>query len=186
MATETTIKSDALVLIGESIVSDFGVESTNQIKVANDLYEDVYFDLLAEHPWMFALKDADLVANVATPDTLTRYNETFDMPSDLIRVWEVFPHSDYTVVGALLYSNHTELHMRYVYKAAVTLAPLYFIRALKFALAAAYAIPLTGDKKMAEMYETKFYKALAKAQTVDSQSKPQLPIQDSPLTEVFD
>lgn len=183
MATDIDMASNALILIGDDPISSF-TESGAGAQAAANLYEDTYYAVLSEHPWTFALKEQYLNKLTSTPDDETGYDNAFQMPTDLIRLWAVFEHQDYTIVGNLLYSNASVALARYVYKVDESRLPSHFIKAMEYKLASEFAISVTEDTQKALYYENKFRDALARAKNIDSQQKPQTPIIDSPFVDV--
>ena len=106
------------------------------------------------------------------------------MPTDLIRLWALFPHSNYTIVGNLIYSNETELLARYVYSVAETSLPPHIVTAIRYKLAAEFSVSITESVSKSEYYERKYMRAAQIARSIDSQSKPPVSIIDSPFVDV--
>jgi hypothetical protein len=88
------------------------------------------------------------------------------------------------MVGTLIYSNQNELLARYVFKQDETLLPPHFVKALEYKLASEFAISVTESNSMSESFLGKYLQAIARARNIDSQSKPQVPIIDSPFVDV--
>lgn len=183
MPTSIDIASNALLLIGDEPISAFTDPGAGATVAAN-LYPTTYERVLSEHPWSFALKEQQLSRLSQQPDSITGFTYAFQIPTDLIRMWAMFPYSNYTIVGDLIYSNETELLARYVYKPDETKLPAHFVNALEYKLASEFAISVTEDNAMAELYEQKYFRAVATARSVDSQGRPQVPIIDSPFVDV--
>jgi hypothetical protein len=183
MASDIDIASNALILIGDNPISSFTEPGAGATAAAN-LYSDTYKQLLSEHPWTFALKEQKLSRLSQQPDALTNWKYAFQNPTDLIRYWAIFPHSNYAMVGSLTYSNQTELLARYVYKVAESQLPPHFQKALEYKLAADFALLVTEDVNKSQVFEQKYRVAIAQARSIDSQSHPQQPIIDQPFTDV--
>jgi len=183
MATDIDIASNALLLIGDEPISSFTEAGAGATAAAN-LYAQTYIKLLSEHPWTFALKEQELSKLSQAPDPLTNYSTAYQIPSDLIRLWQIMPHSSYSMVGTLLYSNQNKLIARYVFKPEESVLPPHFIEALQYKLAADFSISVTEDRNKAEYYSRLAQLSLSKAKNVDSQGKPQVAIVDSPFTDV--
>ena len=179
MPSDIDIASNALVLIGDDSISSF--TETPAGGVAKNLYQTTYENLLASHPWSFAFKEQELNMLAQSPDPLTGFDNAFQLPTDLIRLWAIFPHSHYTIVGDILYSNQAKLLARYVVDVEEPALPAHFVEAFEFKLASKLAIAITEDESKAQYYATLANNALAKARNVDSQGRPQLPIIDSPF-----
>ena len=183
MASSIDIASNALILIGDEPINSFTEPGAGATAAAN-LYQTTYEDVLAEHPWTFATKWQKLNQLAAVPDPLINFKFGYQVPTDSIAIWQIKPHSDYQIVDNILYSNQNELLARYMYAPNETSLPPYFVKALEYKLASERAISVTEDDNKNALYERKFIKALAKARSRDSQSKPQQPIIDSPFIDV--
>jgi len=183
MPTNIDIASNALLLIGDEPISSFTEEEGAGAKVAANIYPETYKQVLAEHPWSFALKEQVLSRLSATPDTRTGYSYAYQVPVDLIRLWAVFEWSNYVIIGDLLYSNESSLMARYVYQVDETALPAHFVTAFQYKLASEFALSVTESTSKAELYEAKYMKAIAKARNIDSQGRPQEPIISSPFVQ---
>lgn len=183
MASDISIASNALLLIGDNPINSFDDEGAGA-QVAKAMYHETKTQMLSEHPWSFATKQQRLNRLVQTPDILTNYQYAFQLPTDLIRIWNVQDHSDYMLVGDLLYSNATELLCTYIYDVEETQLPPHFVKALQYELAADFAIAVTEDNQMNALYSQKAMQYKSQAMSVDSQGRPQVGIIDSPLIDV--
>ena len=177
MTTDISIASNALVLIGED-----AIQSLDSDVAASNLYSRAYQGLLADHPWSFAMKEETLSRNSASPDQLTGYQYSYNLPSDLIRIWKLMPFGDYELVGNGLNSNDSSVRLRYVYKTSETNLPPSFIEALEYKLASEFAMSVTEDLSRAQWANQKYMAARSKARFIDSQGSPQVGIQHSPLS----
>lgn len=184
MASDIDMASNALLLIGDNPISSF-TEPGAGARAAANLYPDTYRRVLAEHPWTFALKEQQLNKLSQTPDPLTNYQFAYQIPNDLIRLWAIFPNSNYTIVNDILYSNVGEgLLARYVYAVDEVNIPPHVVKAIEYKLAADFAISVTESTSKSEFYEAKYLNMVAQARGIDSQGQPPLPIQDQPFTDV--
>ncbi len=182
MASDIDIASNALILIGDSPISSF-TEAGAGAQAAANLYIQAYERLLSEHPWSFAFKEQSLSRLSQEPDTKTNYKYAFQLPTDMIRLWAILPHSSHVIIGDLLYSNETELLARYVYQVEETNLPSHFIEALQYKLASDFSMSVTEDRNKAAYYAELTSQALARAKNIDSQGRPQQAIIDSPFIE---
>ena len=183
MPTNIDIASNALLLIGDNPISSFDDPGAGA-EVAANIYPQTYQAVLSEHPWTFSMKEQQLSKLSQGPDALTNYKNAFIVPTDLIRLWAIFPISQYLIVGQSLYSNSEELLARYVFKQEETLLPPHFVKALEYRLASEFAVSVTESVSMSESFGKKYTLALARAKNIDSQGQPQVPIIDSPFTDV--
>ena len=183
MPTSIDIASNALILIGDSPISSFDDPGAGATAASN-LYAETYKGVLSEHPWSFALKELQLSRLSAQPDSETGYTYAFQIPSDMIRLWALFPHSNYTIIGGLIYSNQTELIARYVYQVSETSLPAHVVKSIEYKLASEFAMLVTEDAQKAGYYEQKYMESVAKAKSIDSQGRPQVSMIDSPFVYV--
>ena len=183
MPTSIDICSNALILIGDSPISSF-TDTGSGAQAAANLYAETYKQVLSEHPWSFALKEQQLSRLSASPDDVTGYKYAFQLPSDLVRLWAIMPHSDYVLVGTLLYSNRTELWARYIYKVDETTLPAHVVKTIEYRLASDFAMLVTEDTQKAGYYESKYLDMLGRAKSIDSQGRPQEKVIDSPFIDV--
>lgn len=182
MTTSIEACSNALLLIGDNPISSFTEAGAGATAAAN-LYPHTYEKLLSEHPWSFALKEQYLSKLSQAPDDETNFSTAYQLPTDLIRLWAIMPHSDYTIVGDLLYSNQNTLLARYIYKPSEIVLPPHFVEALQYKLASDFAISVTENRSTSEHYARLAQLSLAKAKNIDSQGRPQIAIIDSPFTD---
>lgn len=180
MASDIDIASNALILIGDNSISSFDDPGAGAETAAN-IYPETKKMLLSEHSWSFALKQQRLNKLSQIPDKLTGFSNAFQLPTDLIRIWNIQSHSNYILIGNLLYSNETEVLATYVFNVDEVNLPPHFVKSLEYTLAADFAISITEDNVMAEKFEKKAEKFTSKAMAIDSQGRPQQAIIDSPL-----
>lgn len=182
MPTDIQIASNALLLIGDNPINAFTEEGAGP-EAVKDLYSETYRSVLAEHPWSFAFKEHQLSLLSATPDEETGFSYAFQIPPDLVRLWAVFPYTDYVIVGPYIYANVNELLARYIYEVAETSLPPHVTKCVEYKLAAELSLVVTESASRAEFYEKKYAMQLAKARTIDSQGRPQRSIIDKPFTD---
>jgi len=180
MASDIDIASNALLLVGDNPISSFDDPGAGA-KAASNLYLETKKRLLSEHPWSFALKQQRLNRLSQTPDELTGYSNAFQLPTDLIRIWNIQSHSNYILIGDLLYSNENEILATYIYNVDEVKLPPHFVKSLEYALASDFAISVTEDTGKAQLYEQKSINSKSQAMAIDSQGRPQPAIIDSPL-----
>jgi len=183
MPSSIDIASNALLLVGDNPISSFDDPGAGAQAAAN-LYPETKKRLLSEHPWSFALKQQRLNRLSQTPDILTNFNFAFQLPTDLIRIWNMQINTDYILIGNLLYSNQTELLATYIFDVDEVNLPPHFVKSLEYALAADFAISVTEDTAKAGLYEQKSINAINQAMAIDSQGRPGRGIINSPLIDV--
>ena len=183
MPSSIDIASNALLLVGDNPISSFDDPGAGAQAAAN-LYPETKKRLLSEHPWSFALKQQRLNKLSQKPDELTNFNNAFQLPTDLIRIWDMQIRTDYILIGNLLYSNQEELLATYIFDVDEVMLPPHFVKSLEYALASDFAISVTEDTAKAGLYEQKSINAINQAMAIDSQGRPQRGIINSPLIDV--
>jgi|9_EtaG_2_1085328.scaffolds.fasta_scaffold19814_3 hypothetical protein len=183
MTSKIKLINNALLLLGDNAIqslSDPGFSTT----VADSLYLDTYKEVLSSHPWSFAFKEQELSQFSEPPPRETGYNYAYRMPVDAIRIWQLYCHQNYTIVGDKIYTNANKVLCRYIFKVAESQLPPHVAKTIEYKLAAEFAIPITDNGNYSQLYEQKHIIQLAKAQAIDSQNRPQVAIVDSPFTDV--
>ena len=171
--TDIAIASNALVMIGSQPISSFSDDDGGAV-VANEIYEDVVEELLAEKDWTFAKKMSNSLSSLAaTPEVL--WDAAYQLPSDLIDVRTVLVGDsvvDYEVYGDQIFldAGITEVVTAiYTYRAPEnTWAPWFRLYA-EFTLASCFAGSVAMKSDLAEMYQQKAAQQGAKARKRDSQ-----------------
>ena len=183
MTSKIKMINNALLLVGDNAISgldDPGFGST----VADNLYEDTYAAILACHPWSFAFKEQWLSQLSASPDVETGYQYAYRVPVDSIRIWQLIEHSDYEIIGNLIYSNLSKVLCRYIHRVLESQIPPQVAKAIEYKLAAEFAVSVTDNDRYAQIYEQKYINQLGQAQAIDSQNRPQSQIIDAPFADV--
>lgn len=183
MPTAVDIASNALLLIGDESINSFD-EPGAGAKAAKAFYQQTKEAVLAWHPWSFALKEQELSQLVQQPDDRTNLRYAYQLPTDLIRLWEIMPYSYYELVGDKLYSDQSDLLARYIFDVDDVAMPPHVVKALEYKLAAEFAMSVTEDENRVEIYERKHLQQMSVASAIDSQGRPQNSITSSPFTEV--
>lgn len=183
MPSSIDYASNALLLVGDNPINSFD-DAGAGAQAAAALYPLTKQRLLSFHPWSWALKQQKLNLLSSSPDKLTSYKYQYQIPTDMIRLWSIQPHTDYIIVGdKLLSNNNTGLLATYVFDVAETQIPAPAGKALEYMLAAEFAISVTEDENKAQLYERKGRDMMAQASTIDSQGRPQMAIIDSPFVD---
>lgn len=183
MPSKIDLISNALILIGDDPVQSLEDPSFG-VTVMNGIYDNVYRDVLSRHPWGFAMKELELSQLSQQPDRRTGYRYAYQLPPDLVRIWELMEHGDYTIVGSVLYSNLSSLLCRYVHPVAESQLPEYAALAIQYKLAADAATAITENNSISQDMANRFLMQMATAMATDSQNRPQVGIVDSPFVDV--
>lgn len=175
MATDISMCSNALILLGEE-----PIQSLDDDAAAANLYASTYDHVLGFHPWSFSLKSQELSRNASSD--IEGWTYSYNLPSDMIRLWQTEPNNDYTIVGNSLYSNESKIVATYIRRPPETDLPAYFVKMMEYKLASDFAISVTEDDNKNQLFERKYLKALSMCLAADSQSRPQVQIQHKPFS----
>lgn len=183
MPSSIDIASNALILVGDEPINSFSDPGAGALAAAN-LYPQVKQRFLSFHPWTWALKQQRLNLLTAAPDDLSGFDFAFQLPTDLIRLWNIQPYQNYRIIGDLLYANqNTGMLATYVFDVDEPNIPAHGVKALEYLLASELAISVTEDEDKAVLYSRKADTMMAQASNIDSQGHPQDSIISSPFIE---
>ncbi len=169
--TPTRIVNAALAELGSVTRITSIDDPTNIALAARTLWPDVLRELLALHPWNFALRRAPLNAAGAAPEF--GYLRKFQLPADCVR-W--LPHAvgtpDYALCereGDFLLSDAVApLNIRYIaYVDTPAKWPPLFASAMTFRLAASMAEGVTQSEGIKDRLLDRAERAIGKAKRVD-------------------
>jgi hypothetical protein len=180
MTTSIKMASNALILLGEQVI-----QSLDDDTAASNLYDATYESLLSMEPWTFAMKEQDLSRNTAAPNDKTGFQYSFNLPSDLIRIWQMMPHCNYVRIGNEIQSNESSLRLRYIYRVSESDLPAHFVKLVEYKLASEFAISVSEDENRAALFDNKFKSQLNSARKIDAQGQPPVPIQDAPFNNPY-
>lgn len=150
MSSVTSICNAALAHLGQNQIMAVTDESQTA-RFCNVYYEPTRDEILASHPWKFALKREVLSQLTTTP--VSEWDYEFQLPADCIRVmsanacWWWGSEGVWVVEGGKLLTHSSGASIKYIHRItdAVKFTPL-FCEALAVKLASKLAMPLTGDK----------------------------------------
>lgn len=170
MATsETSICNDALVEIGAGRIASL-TEDSATARLCNEQYTKIRDEMLAGHPWNFAIKRATLTASGTAP--VNQYSTQFALPSDCLRVLEVVDGEelDWQREGQYLVCDDDSMDIKYI--AQITTPgnyPPHFARALALKIAASICYSLVQSTTLKDTIEQKAERTLALARSFDAQ-----------------
>jgi hypothetical protein len=180
MATSISMSSNALLMIGHGTISSF-TEGGSGAEAASNLYGSTFEALLCAHRWRFASAKSQLSQFTDTP--LNQWTYAYALPAAYLMGILVYPDVDFEIYENKLYSDSNTVALDYIFKPDESRLPPYFAKTLEYDLASQFAIPVTGNRSLAEIYTLKFENQLRRAKFADSQSRPSEGIIDSPFIE---
>ena len=110
MADETSIANLALAHLGQNQIMALS-DDTAAARFCDTYYEQSRDEVLASHPWTFAMKRANLSALIAVP--ISEWEYQYQLPTDCIRVMQMNGFdwwqstSKWVVEGRLLLTDDT-------------------------------------------------------------------------------
>ena len=181
MATDISMSSNALLLIGHETINSF-TDAGAGARSASNLYATVYEDALTGYPWRFAMGKVAL--SKLTADPLNEWSNAFQLPGDLLLVYRTYPRSTFEIYEDKLYSDQETIEIDYWFKPAETTLPPYFVKYMQYALAAEFAISVTDNRTLAELFDAKASQQKLIAMNRDSQGRTNNAIESAPFLEV--
>jgi len=174
MSTKIELVSNALVRLGESPISSLSEGGASGI-VGNSLYEPTLLAMLSANRWRFASKKRQL-ARLSTPPQ-NEYRYAFQLPADMLLLYRVIPRINYERYEDTLLTDVLELSVDYAFRPDESRFPAYFNLALEYALAAEFALSVTSNKGLHELFALRAQKQMATAMYADAQERPATAVQ---------
>lgn len=169
MATEVSICSNALILIGEEEITSLS-EETREAQLCNALYGTTRDTLLQSHPWRFSLGQASLARLSATPEYDYKY--AYQLPADMLRLIDVEANAiKWDIFENRIYTDATEVKVIYQFRPGPEKFPAYFVNALQLQMATALAVSLSEDESKSDLFERRANRATRMARNIDSQQR---------------
>jgi len=181
MATDISMCSNALILLGHTTINSFTDPGAGATAAAN-LYDTVYEDALTGHPWRFAMGKVTLSKLTDTP--LNEWTNAFQLPGNLLLTYRTYPRSNFEIYEDKLYTNNNEVEIDYWFKPTETSLPPYFVKYMQYALAAEFAISVTDNRTLADLFANQAMQQKMIAVNRDSQGRTNNAIQSAPFIEV--
>lgn len=175
-ATDISICSNALLMLGDNPISSFN-ENSGKARVASNLYPSVRDAILRSHLWNCCVQRVQLAPDVTAP--AFDYAYQFTLPADFVRALQVGEYGlegDYRIEGRKVLCDDNPLNLRYVARnenPATWDGALVDAVTLEMAARMAYAI--TRSASLARDLQVKATNALKQAKAIDGQD-------DSPET----
>lgn len=172
--SDIDIAAAALILIGADPITSF-TETSTEALVASNIYEDIVQSALCASRWRFAANQQEL--NRLTDTPTGRYDIAYRLPSDLLMLHALTVNDniiEYNVYGDLAYTNGAitdKVIADYTIRVGEEKFPSYFILAVEYALASAFAVSIARDDGLAAILERKAQQLMQQARTLDSQQQ---------------
>lgn len=182
MATDISICSNALLMLGDKPIASFD-EGSDRARTAANLWPDVRDSVLRSHPWNCAVKRVTLLPLSDAPDFDYAYR--FTLPGDWLRtlsVGELGFTDDWRIEGRELLANYTPCKLRYIFRNTVPATyDTLLVDLLTVTMAARMAYPITQSAALAQEMADRALRLKREAKSVDGQDEPGDMLGDNPL-----
>lgn len=162
-ASDVRICNLAFTILGAARILDLNEDSENARR-CNAIFPDIRDEVLAAHPWNFAIKRKALGQLVTAPEF--GYSYQYQLPTDCLRVLETEDDSEFKIEGKYLLTDSGSVKIKYISRIedASFFSPA-FVTAMGDRMAAELAYAVTKNASLREsMIKTYTYKnAFAKA-----------------------
>lgn len=157
--TKVGLCQEALLLLASNPITSFD-EGTDKARTCALLYETVIANVLTMRTWNFTKQKAELTRLVTVPTNGWKYQ--YQLPSDRIAApWAVYnsaqvgaePTADFAIYGDKLYSDDEVVVIDYQAEPDVSKFPHGFRTLVVYALAAAFAVPVTEQAELMAKYD---------------------------------
>lgn len=159
MASAVEICNLALMKFGNITISSITAPTTKEERACAVFYPLMRDELIASHPWNFAMTRADISASVATAPAFG-FDYAYTLPVNCLRVWECTNYDGTWVVESreLLTDAEEEIYIRYLRQVTETgYFPPAFVNCLATRLAAELAVKLADDKSLRQALLQELY-----------------------------
>jgi len=163
-----SIANLALSNLGEAPIQNLSDDNA-RARICNARIDDVIRGTLRMHDWNTAMKR---VALTGIGEPLFGFNKTFQLPSDFIKIIEVWPVSKFRIQGDTLLSNEDTLNILYIAEPVdVNTLDVLLGEAISLKLAVEVSETLTGKDGLKERMMQKWIMALQEARSANSKDK---------------
>ena len=159
--TDVSICSDALVMLGASVISSFD-EGTPSATACARLYPDLRDTLLSRYPWSWSIRKVQLSQLVTPP--INEWKYAYQLPGNMLTgVLAVFGSGSdaagpinygWEIYGSQLFTNLETVYIDYQETVTEASMPPYFVRLLRIAMSAELAIVITDQVQKMDYLRT--------------------------------
>ena len=181
MATDVSICSNALVMLGAAPIASF-TEGTTGAKVASNLYPDQKRDFLRAHPWNAAIVRVQLAPLSNAP--AFGWRSAFLLPNDCVRVLSVeYGDSDieHKVEGRNILASTSAVDLRYITNLAVDRWDASMVSAMTLRMAGAMCYAITKSASLTDAWMAAAERKMREAKSLDGQEGTPDSIDDDPF-----
>ena len=180
-ASETIVANLALAKIGSEKISALS-DGNKRARLINELFSSMREEVIASHPWNFAIKRATLAQDAMAP--AFGYTYRYPLPSDALRIWEVFEGGALTtyaweVENGFLMTDQPTCQVKYIFNESnPTKWTGQFTTTLAYRIAADIAYNITQSSTLAQAMMDAYRENLALARSADAQEARKAALND--------
>ena len=172
MTSAVSICNQAIFQLGGNPITSLDEPSTNA-RVCKSAYEPARRSLLRLFPFKFAIKRSSALA-VETTEPNSRYKYSYVLPSDFLRLLNVYLVDDYKVENNRILTNSKNIQIRYVFdNADETKWDSLFQDLMVLKIKSTIAFPITKERSQVEQAIKEFTMMYRFAVGIDSTEDPQ-------------
>jgi hypothetical protein len=167
--TSLSICNKALIKVGVEPITSLALD-TKAARICNEVYQNLFEEVLQEHPWKFATRRVEIAELDDEP--LFGYEHQYQLPTDCLQVLHdpEYDHLEYKIEGRKLLTDETTFQIKYttndVEEAEI---PPLFSDALAARIGSEIAFALTQNATLKGTLMQEYLRALSKAKSRDSQ-----------------
>ena len=181
MSSKQQLINAALLLLGDKASITIGSDASNNYRSCEILYDLFYPTLLAERIWRFAIK-ASVINLIPNATKIDKWEYAYGLPEDYLLISHLQPDRNYIIYGTYLYTNLSNKNeaspptLFYTHKVSEGQLPPYFITYLVQRLAALFAMKVTNEPNIAQLWTQSAGEKLREAVAHDMQSQTTMKI----------
>ena len=170
------IVNSALIKLGAERIASLS-DANKAARIANEQYNKIRKEVLASHPWNFAVARKELSLSVNNPEF--EFSNMFIIPSDVLRIlstdldevgyeWKVETY--YVTNQRVIVTNADAMKIRYIRNIEdTTLFSPVFEEAFAYRMATDFAYALTQSSQMQRQMFQLYQDTLSQARSFDAQ-----------------
>lgn len=186
--TADEIKNLALMELNHETITDWDDEYNTDIPIINAQYPLALSVALTKYPWSFADKYTKLTTS-AVPDTdgYQKYKNIVAVPDGVLGNLSAYTnkelrqHADYDVLGGNIYTNLTEIYLKYTAQVDESKLPAEFIDWFKVFFACRLNSYLNADMQRQQVLDSQETFLFKVAKNIDSKRNLHETVDGNPM-----
>lgn len=178
MTTKTTLTNEAMILLGKDLLVDLDTDNTPSAEKARAIYDQTLKDVLTEHNWSFATREATLLEAPIPAPNMSEYAYYYELPQDYVSIiqdnddcYNAINRPDYRIEANYVLANSAPTIKYIALMEAPSIYPAYFSELLSLRLAYKLAYSLVSNvslrDELFQLYTDKLSKAKSRDQRED-------------------